>query len=214
MTSFNLYTLANDKNQTPAASLKDKLLRSDINASVLDYIGLSEDEINEKSKNIQISINPNIYFSDGRTIPGSKHILITDGVDVIKIALKKDFVGPESIVHLHYGVPHNTKGPTYINFDIRGKTTLRSWFFNERYHNNSGPAIIKYYNGRAYYYAYYINGKRHNPIGPAKVEYGIASGCLLYRKFYINNQEVSLDCFTKKLSKRIYNEREVETLDR
>jgi antitoxin component YwqK of YwqJK toxin-antitoxin module len=84
------------------------------------------------------------------------------------------------------GELHNESGPALILYYDSGKKNIEKYLVKGKLHNEKGPAFIMYYkNGQKEFEEYYINGKLHNENGPAMIWY-YESGQKKSEKYYID----------------------------
>ena len=86
------------------------------------------------------------------------------------------------------GKYHNDDGPACIRYYDNGQKEYVSYWIDGRWHNLKGPAIIWYYdNGQKEYEAYYVDGKWHNVSGPAHIEY-YDNGQIKYETYWVEDK--------------------------
>jgi antitoxin component YwqK of YwqJK toxin-antitoxin module len=81
-------------------------------------------------------------------------------------------------------------------FYADGNILRQEWYLNGKYHNEEGPAHIKYYkNGNIWHQAWYLNGKYHNEEGPGYIVYN-EDGNVEYQSWYVNDKYLFKKDFT------------------
>ena len=74
-----------------------------------------------------------------------------------------------------------------------GNKCYELYYLNDKWHNEDGPAFIKYYeNGNICYETYCINGTRHRIDGPA-VTYYYKNGKIEYEEYYFDGYKISAE---------------------
>jgi hypothetical protein len=55
---------------------------------------------------------------------------------------------------------HREGAPAYITYNHRGLVEKEEFFFNDVYHNENGPAVIEWSDGKVINEVYFINGEQ------------------------------------------------------
>ena len=88
------------------------------------------------------------------------------------------------------GKYHNENGPAVIRYYPNGNVEYKSWYINGKEHNENGPAIIEYYpNGNVKHKSWWINDKCHNDNGPAVIRYD-EDGNIIRQEYWENGTRI------------------------
>jgi len=112
------------------------------------------------------------------------------------------------------GVEHRDSGPACIEIFKTSRKIDRKktevfkkeviWLKDGVIHREDGPAYISYLNGLIEYEEYSLRGMLHNSVGPAQIWYkNQYSREDPHVEFYINDNRVNLEAFTKRLERRM-----------
>jgi hypothetical protein len=72
---------------------------------------------------------------------------------------------------------------------------------DNRFHRESGPAVIYFYeNGNIKYEGYYLNGKQHREDGPALIQYNHNRN-IICEEYHLNNIEYSKQNYLEQIKK-------------
>jgi antitoxin component YwqK of YwqJK toxin-antitoxin module len=81
-------------------------------------------------------------------------------------------------------------------FYPNGNVEFQGWYLNGKWHNEEGPAHIRYYeNGQIRFRRWCLNGEFHNEEGPACIRH-YEDGKVEYQGWYLNDKRIFKKDFT------------------